>query len=191
MGTHVTPLPIPGAWKIETPRHEDGRGSFHEWYRDDTVHAATGGSWHPRQANMSVSLRGVLRGISVVTGAPGQSKYVTCARGAVLDVVVDVRTGSPTFGRWHLERLDEDHHLSLYLGEGLGHAFLSLAENSMLLYLLSQPHDPGRELRVQALDPDLGITWPPEVTVHQSAKDRAALSVAAAERAGLLPAYTL
>ncbi|WP_414942667.1 dTDP-4-dehydrorhamnose 3,5-epimerase family protein [Amycolatopsis sp. cmx-11-51] len=190
MSDAASALPIPGAWTIETPRHEDGRGSFHEWYRDDTVRAATGESWQPRQAHWSVSRRGVLRGISVVTGAPGQAKYVTCVRGAVLDIVVDVRAGSPTFGRWHLERLDEDHDLSLYLADGLGHAFLSLAENLTVMYLLSQPHDPARELRVQALDPDLGITWPPEVTVSQSAKDLAAPSLAEAERAGLLPAYT-
>ncbi|MFD6071245.1 MULTISPECIES: dTDP-4-dehydrorhamnose 3,5-epimerase family protein [Amycolatopsis] len=190
MGTHVTPLPIPGAWRIENPRHEDGRGSVRECYRADVVNAATGGTWRPRQANVSVSGRGVLRGISVVTGTPGQAKYVTCVRGAVLDVVVDVRVGSPTFGHWHMEQLDDDHDVSLYLAESLGHAFLSLAENSTVMYLLSQPHDPASEVRVQALDPDLGITWPPDVPANQSAKDRSAPRLADAERAGMLPAYT-
>ncbi|MFE5567055.1 dTDP-4-dehydrorhamnose 3,5-epimerase family protein [Amycolatopsis japonica] len=191
MAAHVSALPISGAWKIECPRIKDHRGSFHEWFRDDTVRAFTGGSLRPRQANWSVSHLGVLRGISVITGTPGQSKYVTCVRGAVLDVVVDVRVGSPTFGRWHMERLSEDQDVSLYLDEGLGHAFLSLAENSMLVYLLSQPHDPAREQRVQALDPDVGITWPADIAVTRSAKDLAAPSLAEAERARLLPEYTI
>ncbi|RSN60656.1 dTDP-4-dehydrorhamnose 3,5-epimerase [Amycolatopsis sp. WAC 04182] len=187
MAAHVSALPFPGAWKIGSPRHEDGRGSFHEWFRDDIVGSATGARWQPRQAHWSVSHRGVLRGISVVTGTPGQSKYVTCARGAVLDAVVDLRPGSPTFGRWHMEQLDEDHDVSLYLSEGLGHAFLSLTANSMLMYLVSQPHEPAREVRIQALDPDLGIAWPPEVPVTQSPKDLTACSLADAERTGLLP----
>ncbi|RSM80493.1 dTDP-4-dehydrorhamnose 3,5-epimerase [Amycolatopsis sp. WAC 01375] len=191
MAAHVSALPIPGAWKIETPRREDGRGSFHEWFRDDIVGAATGDSWQPRQAHWSLSDRGVLRGISVVTGTPGQSKYVTCARGAVLDVVVDLRPGSPMFGRWHMEQLDEDHDVSLYLGEGLGHAFLSLSANSMLMYLVSQPHDPASDVRIQALGPDLGISWPAEIPVTQSPKDLAAPSLANAGRTGRLPAYTL
>ncbi|OXM44797.1 dTDP-4-dehydrorhamnose 3,5-epimerase family protein [Amycolatopsis alba] len=187
----VTALPIPGAWRIENLRHVDERGSFREWYRDDATYAETCGGWRPRQVNWSVSHRAVLRGISVATGTPGQAKYVTCARGAVLDVVVDLRAGSPTFGHWHQEQLDEDHDVSLYLDKGLGHAFLSLTGTSMLMYLLSRPHDPAREVRVQALDPDLGITWPDKVTVTRSAKDQAAPSLADAEQAGLLPVFTL
>lgn len=159
MDAHVSSLRISDAWKVQHRGFSDARGSFREWYVEAELREVTGRGVRLRQANRSVSCRGALRGISVVAGSPGQAKYVTCVRGAVLDVVVDLRVGSPTFGQWHMEQLDEHNQVSLFLGGGLGHAFLSLADNSTLLYLLSVPHDPAREQRVQALDPDIGIGW--------------------------------
>lgn len=136
MTARVSPLAIAGAWKIQAVANADARGNLSEWFKDSDLRDATGHGLHVRQANWSISRRGVLRGIKVNSGE--LVKYVTCVRGAVLDVVVDLRVGSPTFGHWQMEQLDEDNHTALYIAEGLGHAFLSLVDDSMVMYLLSE-----------------------------------------------------
>ncbi|MFE3410966.1 dTDP-4-dehydrorhamnose 3,5-epimerase family protein [Streptomyces mirabilis] len=185
----MRPLPVPGAWKYEPVIHHDNRGSFAEWFRDDALRAATGRSLRLMQANVSVSRRGALRGIAFTDVPPGQAKYITCVSGAVLDVVVDLRQGSPTFRTWHMERLDADHHTALVLSEGLAHAFLSLEDGSALLYLLSEGHDPAREHSVHPLDPEIGIRWPADITPVLSVKDASAPSLRQAMAAGVLPRY--
>ncbi|WP_315903757.1 dTDP-4-dehydrorhamnose 3,5-epimerase family protein [Streptomyces rhizosphaerihabitans] len=185
----LRPLAVPGAWKYEPVTHHDNRGSFTEWFRDDALRAATGRSLRLMQANVSVSRRGALRGIAFTDMPPGQTKGVTCVSGAVLDVVVDLRQGSPTFRTWHMERLDEDNHTALVLSEGLAHAFLSLEDGSALVYLLSEGHDPAREHCVHPLDPDIGIRWPADIAPVLSAKDAAAPSLRQAMAAGVLPQY--
>ena len=100
-------LGIEGAWALEPKVFPDERGSFHEWYRGAEFREATGYDLSLAQANCSVSRWGVLRGVHFSDVPPGQAKYVTCLRGAVLDVVVDIRVGSPTFGRWEAMRLDD------------------------------------------------------------------------------------
>ncbi|MFC7717548.1 dTDP-4-dehydrorhamnose 3,5-epimerase family protein [Nonomuraea recticatena] len=109
--------------------------------------------------------------------------------GEVLDVVVDVRVGSPTFGRWEAVALDERSRRSLYLAEGLGHAFMALSERATVVYLCSEPYAPGREHGIHPLDPDLGIAWPDGVEPLLSPKDAAAPSLAQAAEQGLLPSY--
>ncbi|GAA3124759.1 hypothetical protein GCM10020001_052020 [Nonomuraea salmonea] len=141
------------------------------------------------QVNCSVSRRGVLRGVHFADVPPGQAKYVTCAAGAVLDVVVDVRAGSPTFGRWESVRLDDESRHGLYIGEGLGHAFLALSESATVVYLCSTPYDPAREHGVHPLDPDLGIEWPLDGEPLLSAKDAAAPTLKQALDAGSLPSW--
>ncbi len=126
-------LAVPGAWEI-TPRiHGDDRGAFFEWFTDRGFAAMTGHRFDMRQANCSVSAAGVLRGLHFAQLPPGQAKYVTCVRGAVFDVVVDIRVGSPTFGRWDSVLLDEDSRRSVYLSEGLAHGFLSLRDGSTVM----------------------------------------------------------
>ncbi|MCZ9337371.1 dTDP-4-dehydrorhamnose 3,5-epimerase, partial [Streptomyces sp. TRM76130] len=95
---------------------------------------ATGYDLSLAQANCSVSRRGVLRGVHFSEVPPGQAKYVTCVRGAVLDVVVDLRTGSPGFGRWEAVRLDDDTRHAVFLAEGLGHAFMALSDDATVVY---------------------------------------------------------
>ena len=112
------------------------------------------------QANCSVSAAGVLRGIHFSDVPPGQAKYVTCVRGAALDVVVDIRVGSPTFGQWDSVLLDDVDRRQIYLAEGLGHAFMSLADDTTVVYLCSTGYAPGREHGVHPLDPAIGIEWP-------------------------------
>ncbi|MBW8481615.1 dTDP-4-dehydrorhamnose 3,5-epimerase family protein [Actinomadura parmotrematis] len=185
----MEPLGINGAF-LFTPRvHGDARGSFHEWFRADALRAATGHGLGLAQANASVSARGVLRGVHYADVPPGQAKYITCVRGALLDVVVDLRTGSPTFGRWEAVRLDEENRRCLSIAEGLGHAFLSLEDGTTAMYLCSTGYNPAGEHGVHPLDPDLGIAWPLDVPPVLSDRDAAAPTLAEAQKAGALPDY--
>ncbi len=187
----VRALPIEGAW-VTTPRQfRDDRGVFLEWFRADRLGAALGHPLSVAQANHSVSRRGTLRGIHFADVPPGQAKYVYCAAGAVLDVVVDLRTGSPTYGAWHAERLDDVDRRGLYLAEGLGHAFLALTDAAALAYLCSTTYTPEREHEVHPLDPDIGIDWPLEAEPLLSGKDAAAPKLVDARSAGLLPSYDM
>jgi dTDP-4-dehydrorhamnose 3,5-epimerase len=109
-------------------------------------------------------------------------------RGAVLDVVVDLRVGSESFGAWEFVQLDDEEHRAVYLAEGLGHGFVSLTDDAMLHYCVSAGYDPQHEHTVHPLDPDLGIEWPVEVPIL-SARDEAAPSLAEALESDLLPRY--
>ncbi|MFI7506642.1 dTDP-4-dehydrorhamnose 3,5-epimerase [Micromonospora aurantiaca] len=184
----IRPLSIEGAWEVTPRRHGDARGLFLEWYRFDRLAEAVGRPLRLAQANLSVSARGVVRGIHFADVPPGQAKYVTCVRGAVLDVVVDVRAGSPTYGRWAAVRLDDTDRRAVYLTEGLGHGFCALTDDATLSYLCSATYNPAAEHTVHPLDPDLGIDWP-AATPLLSERDAAAPRLAEARAAGLLPGY--
>src|SRR6185312_4820749 len=106
---------------------------------------------------------GALRGIHFADVPPSQAKYLTCMRGAVLDVVVDLRVGSPTFGSWDSVVLDDVTHRTIYISEGLGHAVLALSDHTTLVYLCSEGYAPEREHTVNPLDPEIGIEWPVDV----------------------------
>jgi dTDP-4-dehydrorhamnose 3,5-epimerase len=181
---------IEGAW-VFTPRiHGDGRGAFLEWFKEPAFRDASGHRLDLVQANASVSARGVLRGIHFADVPPGQAKYVTCVKGSVLDVVVDIRVGSRTFGRWETVLLDDRTRAAVYLSEGLGHGFLSLEDGSTVVYLCSAGYNPSGEHEVHPLDPGIGIAWPLEGIVPElSAKDADAPSLGEAAEAGLLPRY--
>lgn len=182
-------LGIEGAWAHEPKVFHDERGSFHEWFTEGGFAASTGRRLRLAQANCSVSARGTLRGVHFADVPPGQAKYVTCVRGSVLDVVVDVRTGSPTFGRWEAVRLDDESHAAVYLAEGLGHAFMALGDDATVVYLCSEGYAPAREHGIDPLDPGLGIEWPADLAPLLSPKDAAAPSLAEARERGLLPSY--
>ncbi len=119
---------------------------------------------------------------------PGQAKHVTCVRGAVLDVIVDLRVGSPTFGRWEGVRLDDVDCRAIYIAEGIGHGFCALGDGATLTYLCSQTYSPHSEHGVHPLDQDLGIAWPVQAPLL-SDRDGAAPSLAQAQAAGILPDY--
>ena len=118
---------------------------------------------------------------------PGQAKYVYCPAGQVLDVVVDLRVGSPTFGAHSAVRLDGDRPRAVFVPEGVGHAFVSLAAASSVAYLVSTPYAPEREFGIDPMDPELALPWPEGIEFELSAKDRAAPSLAEARERGLLP----
>lgn len=185
----MKPLSIEGAWVHEPSLFPDERGSFHEWFRGADFRTSTGHDLSLAQANCSVSRRGTLRGVHFADVPPSQAKYVKCVRGAVLDAVVDIRVGSPTYGQWELVRLDDETHASVYLSEGLGHAFLALTDDATVVYLCSEGYAPGREHGIHPLDPELGIEWPTDVEPLLSDKDAAAPTLAEAAAQGLLPRY--
>lgn len=191
----ITQLKIPGAWVLTPRQFGDPRGVFLEWFKEPAFVEAAGHSLHLAQANLSVSAAGVLRGIHYADVPPGQAKYVTCAKGAVVDVVVDLRVGSPTFGQWESVVLDDVDRRAVYLSEGLGHGFCSVEDGSTVVYLCSEPYAPAREHEIHPLDPALGIEWPIEtrhgtpLTYELSAKDQAAPSLHDAAALGLLPEF--
>lgn len=183
-------LGIDGAWKYTPRQHHDDRGSFMESFRGAEFAGDLGYELAVAQVNCSVSRRGVIRGIHYADVPPGQAKYVTCTAGAILDVVVDLRTGSPTLGQWKTVRLDEHNREAIFLSEGLGHGFMALSDQATVLYLCSTPYDPAREHGIDPLDPDLGIPWPLEDSRPQmSLKDIAAPTLAEAVANGLLPSH--
>lgn len=185
----VRELAVPGCVEFTPTQHRDERGSFLEWYRAERFAAVVGHQLTVAQANHSVSRRGVVRGVHYALVPPGQAKYVYCPRGAVLDVAVDLRVGSPTFGVSDTVSLDEVDRRAVYLPEGVGHAFVALADDSALTYLCSTGYNPEAEKAVAALDPDLALPWPADIDPVLSDRDRAAPSLEQAQREGVLPSY--
>ena len=186
----VRELAIPGAWEITPQQHTDDRGVFYEWFTDAEFQEFTGHRLDLRQANCSVSAAGVLRGLHFAQLPPSQAKYVTCLHGAVFDVVVDIRVGSPTFGQWDSVLLDDRDRRSVYISEGLAHGFLALQDDSTVMYLCSAGYDPAREHTIRATDPALDIHWPGTDGEHVlSDRDAEAPTLDEVKAAGLLPTW--
>ncbi|OBA73086.1 dTDP-4-dehydrorhamnose 3,5-epimerase [Mycobacterium sp. 1554424.7] len=187
----VRELKVPGAWEITPTIHGDSRGLFFEWLKDGAFTGFTGHRLDVRQANCSVSSAGVLRGVHFAQVPPSQAKYVTCASGAVFDVVVDTRVGSPTFGQWDSVLLDDKDHRTIYISEGLGHGFLVLKDNSTIMYLCSSEYNPQREHTICPTDPALAIDWPlvDGATPTLSDRDAAAPSFEEVRAAGVMPTW--
>ena len=185
----ITELAVPGAFVVRPAVRRDDRGEFAELYRFDLLAQVVGHPLTLAQVNSSRSRRGTLRGIHFADVPPGQAKYVSCAHGSVLDVVVDIRTGSPSFGQWTSVQLDATERTALYVSEGLGHAFVALTEDAVVTYLCSTTYNPAAEHGIDPLDPAIGITWPGDVEPLLSPKDLAAPSLQQALDDGLLPAW--
>jgi dTDP-4-dehydrorhamnose 3,5-epimerase len=184
---HWKALSITGAWVFEPPRFDDSRGHFVAPYQEAAFVEAVGAPLQVAQSNHSVSARGVIRGVHFADNPPGQAKYVYCPHGALLDVVVDLRVGSPTFGQHEAVRLDSENYRAVYLSEGLGHAFCALTDNTVASYLCSTPYAPAIERTLAALDPALGLPWPDDLTPIMSERDAEAPTLAQLAAAGLLP----
>ena len=129
----MEPTSIGGAWTFTPALHRDDRGYFLEWFQAGELSESLGYRPETAQANCSVSRRGVIRGIHFASVPPGQAKYVTCISGAVLDVVVDVRLGSPSYASWEAVRLDDESRRAVFLSEGLGHAFTALSDEATVI----------------------------------------------------------
>jgi dTDP-4-dehydrorhamnose 3,5-epimerase len=185
----VRELDIAGAWEVTPKVHPDSRGLFFEWLTDRGFTGFAGHRLDVRQANCSVSAAGVLRGLHFAELPPSQAKYVTCLSGSVFDVVVDIRVGSPTFGRWDAVVLDDRSHKSVYISEGLAHGFLALQDNSTVMYLCSAGYSPQREHTISPTDPALAIDWPSGHDLVISDRDATAPTLDEVRAAGLLPTW--
>ncbi|MBS1692431.1 MAG: dTDP-4-dehydrorhamnose 3,5-epimerase family protein [Actinobacteria bacterium] len=191
----MRPLGISGGWVFEPSTHEDDRGVFLEWFRGDLLEQHIGHRLDLHQANWSTSRAGALRGVHFAEIPPGQAKYIVCVRGAIIDVVVDVRTGSPTFGQWESVPLDGTNRRAVYIAEGLGHGFMATEDDTSVVYLCSAPYAPGREHGVHPQDPALGIAWPTmsvsgrPLQALLSPKDAELPTLAEAARLGVLPTF--
>ena len=163
---------------------------FLEWFRSEQLEDTLGHRLEIAQANTSVSKRGSVRGIHFADIPPSQAKYVTATHGAVLDFVIDIRVGSPTFGQWDSVLLDDTDRRAIYVAEGLGHCFVALTDNATVSYLVTAPFNPGREHGINPLDADIGLVFPAEAgELLLSPKDTDAPGLAEAAASGLLPTW--
>ena len=186
----IRELSVPDAYEITPVQRSDDRGVFLEWYRCDLMEEVVGHPLTLRQANTSVSKRGVVRGIHFADIPPGQGKWVTVTSGAVLDYVVDIRVGSPTFGSWDSVLLDTVDRKAIYLSEGLGHCFVSLEDESTVSYLVTDTYNASREHGVNPMDPEIQLVFPDRAGPPLlSPKDLEAPSLAEAAALGILPTF--
>jgi dTDP-4-dehydrorhamnose 3,5-epimerase len=186
----IRELKISDSYEITPVQRADDRGVFLEWYRFDKLEEAVGHPLALRQANTSVSKKGVVRGIHFADVPLGQAKYVTCTHGAVIDFVIDIRVGSPTFGQWDSVRLDDVDRKAIYIAEGLGHAFVALTENATVSYLVTDVYNPTAEHGINPLDADIALVFPDEAgEALLSPKDTDAPGLLEARDAGLLPTW--
>lgn len=185
----ISELAIPDAYLIVPEPIVDSRGVFYEAIRGEALRRITGHELAIRQVNYSVSRRNTVRGIHGTTLPPGQAKLVTCVRGAALDIAVDIRVGSPTFGHYAVTRQDAGSGTAVYLPDGIGHAFQALTDDTCMCYLCSEEYVPGTMIDIDALDPDLALPWELTGPAIRSIKDAAAPALSEAAAAGLLPTY--
>jgi dTDP-4-dehydrorhamnose 3,5-epimerase len=187
-----TPLKIEGSWVFTPKKFPDERGSFHEVFKLPLLSETLGFGFDVKQVNQSVSKAGVIRGIHWADVPPGQAKYVFCPKGAIWDIVVDIRVGSPTFGSWDAAELTAENGRSVLIREGLGHVFLSLEDDTVVNYLCSEPFSPNTEHGINPLDTDLAIPFGSMISganFEVSPKDEEAPSLQQAQAANLLPVY--
>lgn len=191
----IRELSVPGAFEVTTKHFPDSRGIFLEAYKSSEFEKAVGHKLELRQANISVSKAGTVRGIHFADVAPSQAKYVMCPKGAILDFAVDIRVGSPTFGQYDSVLLNDTDRNAIYLSEGLGHVFIALEDDSVALYLCNAEFNPGREHGISPLDKDINLPLPEtardgsKLELLLSEKDTAAPTLAEAKESGLLPSY--
>ena len=186
----IRELSVPGAFEVTPRQFDDERGTFYEWYRFDALAEAVGHPLDLRQGNGSVSRRGVVRGIHFADVPPSQAKYVSVGHGAVLDFVIDIRVGSPTFGQWDSVVLDTVDRRALYVSEGLGHCFVALTDDAAVSYLVSEVFSPTREHGITPLDETVALAMPfGRDELLLSPKDLEAPTLLEAESAGLLPTW--
>jgi dTDP-4-dehydrorhamnose 3,5-epimerase len=167
---------LDGPILLEPAVHGDARGFFLESYRAN-VWAQHGVGDVFVQDNHSRSARGVLRGMHFAVGA-GQAKLVRCARGRILDVVVDLRRASPTFGQWESHELDDEHARQLYVPVGFAHGFCVLSDVADVAYKCSTYYDDAVERGFRYDDPAVAIAWPDDMTLIVSERDRHAATLA-------------
>ena len=187
---NIRELAIPDSFELTPIQRRDDRGLFLEWYRFDEFEQVIGHPMHLRQANTSVSRKGVVRGIHFAEIPIGQAKYVTVPHGAVIDFVIDIRVGSNTYGNWDSVLLDDVDRRAVYIAEGLGHAFVALTEGATVSYLVTDTYSPTKEHGVNPLDPEIGLRFPAAAGEPLvSPRDLEAPTLAECRDRGLLPSW--
>ena len=156
----VTPLKIDGSWIIELKKFEDGRGFFYESFRNEIAKKYFGREFSIKQSNTSVSKKGSVRGIHYALVPPSQAKYVQCQKGSIVDYVIDIRVGSPTFSQFVEVELNSTNPQAIFIEEGLAHAFVALEDETIVTYFVSENYNPEREKGINPFDSDLNIKWP-------------------------------
>jgi dTDP-4-dehydrorhamnose 3,5-epimerase len=187
-GLRFRETPLEGCVVVEPAVHADGRGAFVRTYAADEF-AAFG--LNPAVAQCSVSQnhrRGTLRGLHYQERPDEEAKLVTCRKGRVFDVAVDLRPGSATFGRWTAVVLSAQNLLAIYIPEGLAHGFVTLEPASELSYQISVPYRPGSARGIRWDDPDIGIAWPDVGPLTMSERDRELPAIASLGSGGPPPA---
>ena len=179
----VLPTRLDGLRLLAPSVHGDERGFFVETWRAD-AYAAAGVDAAFVQDNHSRSRRGTLRGIHFQTH-PGQGKLVRCARGAIFDVVVDLRRGSPSFGEWEGFALDDARAHQLWIPVGFGHGFCVVSDAADVVYKVTSYYDAATEAGIRFDDPDVGVSWPAGLELLFSERDATAARLA--DIAGELP----
>ncbi len=172
---NITRFDIEGPVVIEPRRFADDRGFFSEVWKAST-HAEIGITTSFVQDNHSLSRqKGTMRGLHFQRPPTAQGKLVRCVRGAILDVAVDIRRGSATFGRFVAVELSAENWKQLWVPRGFAHAFCTLTEDTEVLYKVDAPYDPATDAAIRFDDPAIGIPWPiPAAEALLSDKDRAA-----------------
>ena len=182
-------MAIPGAFRITPDKLHDRRGTFFEAFRIEELVHATRYPFRISQGNITVNRRGTIRGVHGTRVGSGEAKLVSCVRGAALDIIVDLRVGSPTFGAFDATTLTEESGDLVFLVDGLGHAYHALAEDTRMSYLCAEQFVPGTQIDVNPLDPELALPWALDREPIISDKDRAAPGLREAAASGLLPRY--
>lgn len=185
----VRELAIAGAFEFTPDIHTDQRGLFVAPYQEPAFVAAVGRPFSPAQLNYSRSARGVIRGLHFTRTPPGQSKYVYCGHGRALDVILDTRVGSPTFGKSDSTELGGGSFRAVYFPLGVAHSFVALEDDTVMAYMVSGNYVAEHELAIHPLDPELALPWPWDITPVLSPRDQVAPSFAEALAEGLLPRY--
>ncbi len=183
-----TELNIAGCYRAESPVWGDDRGFFREWFKGADF-AATGVAFDTQQANLSFSARNVVRGLHYSLAPEGQAKAVTCVGGDLVDVLVDIRVGSPTFGRVELVELSAAQGTTVVLATGVAHGFCVTSETASLAYLLSSPYNPTMELEIHPFDAEISVPWPLDGEALLSPKDAAAPTLSERRASNELPTY--
>ncbi|MFV2104756.1 dTDP-4-dehydrorhamnose 3,5-epimerase family protein [Micromonospora sp. LOL_024] len=185
----IEPVGLEGAYLIRPQIFPDSRGVFLEIFNQPDFEETIGHPLEVAQVNCSSSRRGTVRGLHGVAMPPGQARYATCVRGAIVDIVVDTRIGSPTFGSHIPVRLDDERREALYLAEGLVHGFAPLDDEATVVYLCSSIYTPAASFQINPLDPALSLPWPQHGEPILSDKDRTAPTLRQALDLGILPTY--
>lgn len=186
----INRLSIEGAVEFSAPVYRDERGLFTSPFQGSAFDAALGHGLFPvEDISHNLSARGVLRGIHYTSTPPGRAKYVYCPHGRVTDFLIDLRVGSPTFGRWAETELSGDTCRAVYIPLGVGHAFLAQEDASIVVYVMSAGYAPEHECTVSPVDPAIGLPIPRDPAIRLSERDRTAPTLAQARERGLLPDY--